>query len=255
VINNHTYYSLRYGSLSVEELLEEASKVVHRDESGWGKFALTDINTTSACLDFIRLAPKYNIHPVVGIDFRNGIEQQFVGIAQNNEGFMELNRFLSIHLEQKKNFPSKAPSFENSFVIYPLEKYKGAPLKPWEFVGIKSTQLLSKVMRNNDIPLHRLIAFQTGTFRNKKDFNAHRLLRAIDNNTLLSMLAVEEQATFRDTIEHWDTLVVKFHLYPKLIRNLQFLLETASIQFDFGTPKIKRYLVNRSRVIIYNYKL
>ena len=240
MINNHTYYSLRYGSLSVEELLEEASKVVCRDESGWGKFALTDINTTSACLDFIRLAPKYNIHPVVGIDFRNGVEQQFIGIAQNNEGFIELNSFLSKHLEQKKNFPSKAPSFANSFVIYPLDKYTGIPLKPWEFVGIKSTQLLSKVMRNNDIPLHRLIAFQTGTFRNKKDFNAHRLLRAIDNNTLLSMLSVEEQASFGDTIENWDVLVMKFNLYPKLIRNLQFLLETASIQFDFGKPKNKK---------------
>lgn len=240
MINNHTYYSLRYGSLSVTELLEEASKVVYRDEYGWGKFALTDINTTSACLDFIRLAPKYNIHPIVGIDFRNGVEQQFVGIAQNNEGFMELNSFLSKHLEQKKNFPSRAPSFTNSFIIYPLERYKGAPLKPWEFVGVKSTQVLSKAIRNKEIPLHRLIAFQTGTFRNKKDFNTHRLLRAIDNNTLLSMLSDKEQATFGDTIENWNTLVIKFGLYPKLIENLQFLLDVSSIQFDFGSPKNKK---------------
>ena len=32
------------------------------------------------------------------------------------------------------------------------------------------------------------------TFATKRDFNAHRLLRAIDNNTLLSKLSAEEQA-------------------------------------------------------------
>lgn len=240
MLNNHTYYSLRYGTLSVEELLEEASKVVDRDDDGWGKFALTDINTTSACLDFIRLAPKYNIHPIVGIDFRNGIQQQFIGIAQNNEGFRELNEFLSKHLQYKTNIPKKAPTFQHCFIIYPLENYTGFPLKPWEFVGIRFDQLLTKSIRNHEIPLHRLIALQTGTFRNKKDFNAHRLLRAIDNNTLLSKLETEEQASFQNCTLTWDELCLKFHLYPRLIENLQTLLNISSIQFEFGTPKNKK---------------
>ena len=83
MLNNHTYYSLRYGSLSTKELLEEASEKILRDETGWGSFVLTDINTTSAVLDFVRLAPNYQINPIIGIDFRNGIDQQFIGIAQN----------------------------------------------------------------------------------------------------------------------------------------------------------------------------
>ena len=67
MLNNHTYYSLRYGSLSIKELLEEASKNALRDHNGWGSFVLTDINTTSAVLDFVRLAPTYQIRPIVGI--------------------------------------------------------------------------------------------------------------------------------------------------------------------------------------------
>ena len=54
---------------------------------------LTDVNNTSACLNFIRLAPKYGIRPVVGIDFRDGARQLYVGIAQNNDGFQQLNIF------------------------------------------------------------------------------------------------------------------------------------------------------------------
>jgi len=87
-LNCHTYYSLRYGTLSEEHLLKQAQYCDLQS------IALTDINNTSACLNFIRLAPKYGIKPVVGIDFRNGVDQQYVGLAKNNNGFQELNKWL-----------------------------------------------------------------------------------------------------------------------------------------------------------------
>lgn len=240
MLNNHTYYSLRYGSLSTKELLEEASKNVIRDHTGWGSFVLTDINTTSAVLDFVRLAPAYQIKPIVGIDFRNGMEQQFIGIAQNNNGFLQLNQFLTTQLKTKQDIPNKAPNFEDCFIVYPLEKYTGFPLKPWEYVGVKHDQLFSRAIRNNEIPLHRLVALQTGTFRNKKDFNAHRLLRAIHNNTLLSKLPLSEQATQRDALINWEEFIHNFRRYPKLIENTSFILNTAQIEFDFKGSKNKK---------------
>ena len=42
--------------------------------------------------------------------------------------------------------------------------------------------------------LEKLVVLAPVTFRDKKDFNTHRLLRAIDNNTLLSKLPLSEQA-------------------------------------------------------------
>ena len=88
-LNNHSYYSLRYGTLSEIELLEIAQ------QHGCTHFALTDINNTSGCLNFIRKAPDYGIIPSIGIDFRNGAEQCYVGLAKNNNGFLVLNNFLS----------------------------------------------------------------------------------------------------------------------------------------------------------------
>ena len=80
-LNCHTYYSLRYGTFSEIELLELAK------ENEISSLVLTDINSTSACLNFIRQAKRYRVKPVIGIDFRNGAKQQFVGVAKNNKGF------------------------------------------------------------------------------------------------------------------------------------------------------------------------
>ena len=84
-VNTHTYFSLKYGTLNVEQLLAAAQRC------GVRKLALTDINNTSGVLDFIRLAPKYEVQPAVGIDFRIGARQLYIGVAKNNEGFHELN--------------------------------------------------------------------------------------------------------------------------------------------------------------------
>ena len=94
-LNCHTYFSFKYGTLSVAQLLAEAQG------KGISKLTLTDINNTSACLEFIREAAKYGIEPVVGIDFREGVKQQYIRIARNNEGFYELNRHLSEFLLDK----------------------------------------------------------------------------------------------------------------------------------------------------------
>ena len=62
-INTHTYYSLRYGVFSPETLLQLA---VENDISS---LVLTDINTTSACINFVKKAKEYNVKPIVGVDF------------------------------------------------------------------------------------------------------------------------------------------------------------------------------------------
>ena len=78
LLNCHSYFSLRFGTINPEGLLALAA------ENNYKNLVLTDINNTSACLDFIRLSKKYNIKPVLGVDFRNGAQQHFIAIAKNN---------------------------------------------------------------------------------------------------------------------------------------------------------------------------
>ena len=112
-INTHTYYSLRYGTIKPKDLLEMAQKNKVKC------MALTDINNTSACMDFVRLSKNYDIKPVLGVDFRNSALQQFEMLARSNEGFQHINDYLSSLLHQDEFvIPDRAPQLEETFVIY-----------------------------------------------------------------------------------------------------------------------------------------
>lgn len=225
-LNTHTYFSLRYGTFSPETLLELAAK------NGASSFALTDINTTSACLEFIRIAHRFNIRPIVGIDFRKGVQQHYIGIAKNNIGFENLNTHLTAVLHEETELLDKAPDLQNAFVIYPFKKRKTYELKDNEYIGISQHDL--DYIRLKKIDTSKYVILETITFRNKRDFNAHRLLRAIDNNTLLSKLPTSEQASSNDKIVPIDELIAIFEDFPEVIKNTQYIIDSCKINFDFS---------------------
>ena len=226
-VNTHSYYSLRYGTFSPATLLQLAQ------ENGCKSIALTDINTTSACLEFIREAPRFNIKPVIGVDFRNGVQQQFILLAKNNKGFEHINKYLTSILHNKEKIPDHAPELEHTFVIYPFRKEKQRQLKKGEYIGVSPEDVPYIRLKNRGIS--KAVILLTATFRNKKDFNAHRLLRAIDNNTLLSKLPPTEQATPEHKMISKNDLLGLYEEFPSIITNTIKILDTCSIFFDFSS--------------------
>lgn len=225
---------MRYGTLSPEELLLQAK------ENGISCFALTDINNTSGVLDFVRIAPKHKIKPVVGIDFRNGSSQMFTGIAKNNEGFRELNDFLSHHLHNDTKIEQDAPVMFNSFIIYPFTTAKEKTLRENEYIGIKPADLTKLPFSPWIKQQHKMVMLAPVTFLNKSGFNTHRLLRAIDKNTLLSMLPKSEEAREDEIMLHRYELIKMYGNYPVIIDNTVQLLDKCSIDFAFGKNKNKK---------------
>ena len=234
-LNCHTYYSLRYGTIKPEQLLAIAS------ENGVQTLALTDINTTSACLDIVRLSKKYKVKPVLGVDFRNKAEQQFIVIAKNNQGFQNINAYLSKFLHnQDLKIPERPDDvLEDCFIVYPYQKGKHFELKQNEFLGITPKDLnqlkFSKWNEHRD----KFVVLKTVSFQDKKGFNTHRLLRAIDNNTLLSKLSKSEEGHVNDIMLPYDELYQLYKDYPSLLKNTEQLLNTCSIHFDFENPQPK----------------
>ena len=240
-LNTHTYYSLRYGTINPEALLQLAS------HNGLNTLSLTDINSTTACIDFVRLAAKYNIKPVVGVDFRNGVRQEFILLAQNNQGFRHINQYLSGFLHQKEfKLPSKPADLPEVFVIYPFSKHTQGPLKNNEFLGVRPDDLPKLKFSRHNWPMHKMVILQTVSFQNKKGFNTHRLLRAIDNNTLLSKLPLSEQGDENDIMLPTKELLELYKDFPQIIRNTQAILEQCSIAFEFdsGIPKNQKTYTN-----------
>ncbi|MGI0105887.1 DNA polymerase III subunit alpha [Salinimicrobium sp. WS361] len=238
-LNCHTWFSLRYGTFSVEDLCVLAKK------NGMEAIAVTDINNTSACMNFVKEASAFGIKPLIGIDFRNGVSQQYVGISRNNIGFRQLNEHLSAQLHQHRAFEDNAPDLPDCYIIYPFEKVVKTKKKDFqknEFIGV-SVETLRQLKFSTYLRFsHKLIFLQTVSFRNKRDFNAHRLLRAIDKNTLLSKLPRDEEGSINQQMISLQEIQKAFEDYPFILKNTHNLVESCDIKFGFGKDRINRNL-------------
>lgn len=228
LLNCHTYYSLRYGTLSIDELL----KLVKAN--GYTQFVLTDINNTSAAVDTMRMAQGVGVRPVLGIDVRNGIHQQYVAIAKNNAGFKELNTFVSEHLQTEQQFDAIAPAFKHVVVVYPFAVYQNQLLREHEFVGFHHTDLKKLPFTKKKISPSKRVVWHPVTFTGKRSYNAHRLLRAIHNNTLLSKLPVTEQADPSHMILPIHELEQLYAGHEYIWQNTRQLLEQCEVKIEFG---------------------
>ena len=274
----HTHFSLLYGTMSPEELLAEAQ------QRGITRLVVTDINNTSIAHDMLRLAPKFGVQVSLGVDFRNGAQRMFLAVARNNEGFREINAYLSQYLTtEKRPIPARAPQFKHVLVIYPFQSVwvqgvkaekdlprplsrrnrdfqlsrRGVPasdsavrsegavhefplslgegsgerFRENEFIGISPSDLRQLPFSKwKNLP-DKLVAINTVTFRNKLDFNAHRLLRAIDTNSLLGHLPKSEEGTPYDVFRTEEELCKVYSAFPELIFNSERILEECRVAF------------------------
>ncbi len=240
-INTHSYFSLRYGTIAPEDLLKMAQA------SGVKQMALTDINNTSACLDFVRLAPNYGIKPVLGVDFRQGARQHFIMLARTNQGLEHINTYLSQLWHQATfTLPAKAPNLPDTFVIYPYVSYHyKLSLQPNEYLGVTLHDLNHLRLGKWYHKLHKLVVLHPVSFQSKTKFNAHRLLRAIDNNTLLSKLPDSEQGQVWHQMLPVAELEKRFNDVAPIVATTQKLLDACRVSFAFGVPHNQRTYTGR----------
>ena len=241
-LNCHSCFSLRYGVMSARELLEEAAR------KGIHSLALTDINFSGECQEFIRLAPGFGIRPLIGIDFRDGVRQLYVGLARNMEGFRLLNIHLSRYLHSKVPPLEPPPPSDHYFIIYPITNYDNQALPPGHFIGIHAREIPGLSVRKRAIDHRKIVILHTVSFRNKRDFNTHRLLRAIDKNTLLSKLQKSEEGLADHYMLHHRDFDTLYAPYPDLVRQTTQLMEQCHIDTnDSSRHKNLRHFTGSAR--------
>jgi DNA polymerase-3 subunit alpha len=222
-----SHYSIKYGILSPEELIQWAKGANYK------QVVLCDINSTTSSLSYVREAQKLGMPAVIGIDIRNGMDCCYLLIAKNNRGLHEANEFISTYLHQQKPFPTQAPHLGNCYVLYTQEK-QPKKLATNEFIAVIAAELNRLKIQKSKIPLGKMLAFSSMIFRDKRDFNTHRLLRAIDQNVLLSKLPKEQEAKENEKLLPYEELNHSFSDFPDLLQNTEKLLENCSVHFEFG---------------------
>ncbi len=232
--NTHTYYSLRYGTFSVEELVLQAKQL------GLQSLGITDINCSTGIFEFVKCCEKHGIKPIAGIEFREENRVLFTAVAKNTAGIAEINKLLSDYNLYGKPYAPQLKQLQNSYVVYPLANYPSV-LLDHELIGVRFSEfakLARKDMSNNK---HKLILQQPVTFLNAASYALHMHLRAIDNNILLSRLDTNNNAAAPDEYLLSEPDIIhtcRYHHY--ILSNTIAFMDRCSVHFDFKTHKNKK---------------
>lgn len=233
-----SYYSLRYGCISVEQVVK------HARLNGLQTLAFADVNNTSATTDFVRECNEQGIRPVAAVACHDETGLKYLLLARNNQGFREINDFLSEINISGSEMPERTPELSQVFTIYPISRWFTARntfySRHWEFIGIRHWELNKLITSPLRHHTEKLLAWHNSVVADTKGFELHRHLRAIDCNSLLSMLPPSQLA---NPNEVWISAVKaqkQFIEYSQLISNSKTLLNQCELNFDFRSVKNKR---------------
>jgi DNA-directed DNA polymerase III PolC len=247
-LNCHSYYSLRYGTISTGNLVEEAKR------NCVTAMALTDINNTTGIIEFVAACRENGIKPIAGIEFRSEDQLLYIGLAKNNTGFRELNEFLSCRNLGNLPFPVRAPAFENAFVIYPFSAFLRSTTSASSatamghssfadrnsFIGLQPSDLSPLMLSRHRDLIPMMVMTAPVTFRNAREYELHRNFRAVDHNVLLTRLEPGQVAAPDEIMHPVTEMQDACRDFPWVISNTERLMEACSIDFDFKSCKNKK---------------
>ncbi|MFD1772112.1 DNA polymerase III subunit alpha [Sphingobacterium suaedae] len=250
LINLHSYYSLRYGTLSISDLIEGMLA------GGYDTAVLTDINNSSGSLDFVRQGRDAGLNILTGMEFREGDRLCFVAIARNEEGFKEINEYRTKLNLENRPVTTRAPEFEHVFVIYPFHPNDRHGLKDYEFIGVRPSER-TKVQLMDKKMVERCVILAPVSFK-ESDYTLHRQLRAIDNNLLISQLEAGQVAPNDEVFVPKAKLMDLYADLPQLLANTYRLIGQCTFSMDFSTVKNKEtFTGNRytDKQLLYKYTI
>ncbi len=253
-LNVHSCYSLHYGTMPVKELVKEACEKKIR------RLVLTDINNSSACMEFIRACREaarpvwdeeghlthqgHELQALIGISFWKTNRPLYTGIAKNREGMKELNDFLTAHLLGRKELPDVPPYFENAYVIYPflsVAQWEGKKWEEHEYVGIRAQQLNQLAGKKLGKLAQKLIVWHPVTFKDRLQYRLHQYLRAIGLNTILGKLKKEQLCSPQEYFISESALKEQYTGFEDIPARTEALLDKCTTaDYHFG-KKNKKY--------------
>ncbi|MEN4761674.1 DNA polymerase III subunit alpha [Chryseobacterium sp. C39-AII1] len=233
-LNCHSFHSLRYGTLSIKEMVKQASDL------GIKELVLTDINTVTGIYDFKTECENVGIKPVAGVEIRKEGKLLYIAVAKEFSGIGEVNTLITEHNCDGKELSETAPEFKNVFIVYPMSNIP-AELKENEFIGIRIEELNFLIRPEYQKLLSKMLVLHPVTFSTDEEYELHKILRAIDNNTLLSKLTKREVCRKSEYFISEQAIAAAFERYPEIIQRTKDRLTQCSFEFDFKKVKNKQF--------------
>lgn len=233
LLNVHSYYSLRYGTISIDQLTTCMLR------GGHDTAVLTDINNSTGVLEFVKACRDKGLNGLAGMEFRNGDELLYIAIARNTRGFREINELMTAANREARPLPASPPDFSHVFVVYPFGSRKVSELREFEYIGIRPENL-TRIALEPRKNFERYVIWRPVTFGGQKGYQLHRQLRSIHNNILISQLHPSQVASEMETFPSRAKLMESYRDFPEIIGATRKLLQECSFDFDFTEVKNKK---------------
>jgi DNA polymerase-3 subunit alpha len=236
--NAHSYYSLQYGTLPIEDLVKLAKR------EAYSTLGLTDINCGTGVFEFVKACRIEGIKPIVGIEFRSEQELLFVALAKNASGLREINKMLTRFQLEGLAYATQIETLQHTFIIYPLQTLLNNPERkflPHELIGIRLHELNRLAGARFEAFQHKMVLQHPVTFKDAAGYMLHQHLQAVHSNVLLSRLNPQQLANANEVLLSEADLIHACRYHPFLIFNTQALIDRCEFNFDFRTHKNKKF--------------
>ncbi len=229
----HSNYSLCRGANSIEDICGRAS------EMGFSHLALTDTNGIYGLAWFLQEARAQNLTPLVGA-FLQHRANHAVMLAKNLTGYRTLCRTLTaLHGDEAFHLIDWLKGNREQVILLSddlalLEALHQAGVRDdlyAEIVPHRNRHKTLQFARKKNIPP---VASQAAYFLDRKDFEVHRLLRAIDLNTTLTRIPAHELASPEAHLIPTAEMQNYFPDCPEAITNSKRIAEQCTFDLNFG---------------------
>ncbi|HVG16150.1 MAG TPA: DNA polymerase III subunit alpha, partial [Chitinophagaceae bacterium] len=126
------------------------------------------------------------------------------------------------------------------WVIYPLGKIKPDALRLDELIGVQPSEINKLFPVDTTFHPTKFVVRQPVTFKNKRAYNLHRLLRAVDKNILLSKQQPQHLASPTEEFLSPGTILNAFKQHPQIVTNTLRVIDSCQYDVNFGTDKNKK---------------
>jgi error-prone DNA polymerase len=234
VVRSH--YSLMQGVNSIEQLCRAAARM------GYDRLALTDIDNLYGMWNFIAACQREGLRPIIGAEVSDPASgARAVCLVENDRGYRNLCRLLTRrHMADAFDLRKDLPAGAAGMTI--LTRDAGL-LERWHDAGVRVAADMSRKPLPGSHPLccaarHLgvpIVATPGSFFLEPGEWPIHQLLRAIDQNTVLSALSADDVAPVDAWLADPGTYAERFAICPDALRASRKIAERLVFQEpDFG---------------------
>jgi error-prone DNA polymerase len=235
-LNVKSHYSLMQGVNSPKQLCQAAARM------GYDRLALTDVDNLYGMWNFICACQREGLRPIIGAEVSDPVSgSRALCLVENDSGYGNLCRLLTRrHTKEAFDLEKDLPARAAGLTV--LARDAGL-LETWHAQGVRvaanmpvkplpGSHALCCRARYLGVPV---VATPGSFFLDPKEWPVHRLLRAIDRNTVLSNLPAEDVAPVDAWLADPDTYSGRFAICPDALRASREIAERLVFQGpDFG---------------------